>query len=233
MNKSIAMINGLILPPKGKHTATVIFSHGLGDSAQGWIDVVQQFHKLKDHDHIKFVLPTAPVQPVSINGGISMNSWYDIKSLQEKGTEDKDDVDRAKLRIDTLIQSEVDEGISSDRIIIGGFSQGAALSIYTFYQSKHKLAGCMALSGYLPIASKFEELSKDNINKSSPMIQFHGEIDQVVKFDWGKKTNEVLANIGCTNLQFIKFSNLGHSCNFNEVQDMDKFLRKYLPKQQL
>lgn len=66
-----------VLEAVGKHTATVIFAHGLGDTAAGWIPLARELQpKFK---HVKWVLPTAPEQPVSINMGMRMTSWFDIQ----------------------------------------------------------------------------------------------------------------------------------------------------------
>ena len=32
----------------------------------------------------RWVLPTAPMQPVTLNGGIEMPSWYDIEGLTDR-----------------------------------------------------------------------------------------------------------------------------------------------------
>jgi len=59
-----------------KHTATVIFVHGLGDSGQGWEPVAQMFKKDPELNHVKWILPHAPSKPVTANFGMVMPSWY-------------------------------------------------------------------------------------------------------------------------------------------------------------
>ena len=65
-----------VKPTLGKHSATVLIMHGLGDTADGFTPVAEMLSS--QLDHIKFVLPTAPTQPVSLNMGMPMPSWYDI-----------------------------------------------------------------------------------------------------------------------------------------------------------
>lgn len=74
-----------ITPADGQHSATVIIMHGLGDSSEGFADVAEMFSARMPH--VKFVLPTAPRQPVTLNGGASMNSWYDIAGLDDRAAE--------------------------------------------------------------------------------------------------------------------------------------------------
>ena len=60
-------------PDDGKHSATVILMHGLGDSADGWADAAEYWNA--QLPHVKFVLPTADIRPISLNGGSPMTGW--------------------------------------------------------------------------------------------------------------------------------------------------------------
>ncbi|KAM9959488.1 hypothetical protein ACTFIR_000565 [Dictyostelium discoideum] len=209
------------------HSATVIFSHGLGDSGAGWIDVMEEIQS-RNNGHIRFICPNAPVQAVTLNGGFKMPSWYDIKSLSSRGDEDPAQVDESKNIIETIIKHEMEEEkIPAERIIIGGFSQGAALSLYTFYsQTETKLGGCIALSGYLPLATKFVAIS---LNKEQPLLMIHGDCDQVVRHQWGKLSFDHLKTQGI-NGEFITLQGLGHHSSPEEIDSMTKFISKTLPK---
>eukprot|EP01132_Coremiostelium_polycephalum_P002430 gene2430-3000_t len=230
MIKNITSIlnNSVVQKELVKHSATVIFCHGLGDTGDGWSDVTEMIQR-RGLEHVKFILPNAPIQPVTINNGMSMNSWYDIKSLTDRGDENKSQVDSSKDIIEAIIKNEVENGIPSERIVISGFSQGAALSLYTFYQTEYKLAGCMALSGYLPLLPVFSTLMTP-VNKQQPLIMFHGEIDQVVRHSWGKKSFDTLKSNGI-NGEFISFPYLQHGACEEEIEKMTEFLKKRLPKQ--
>eukprot|EP00923_Selenidium_pygospionis_P049485 GHVN01085252.1.p1 GENE.GHVN01085252.1~~GHVN01085252.1.p1 ORF type:complete len:281 (+),score=51.20 GHVN01085252.1:843-1685(+) len=119
------------------HSGVVIFSHGLGDTSEGWASMFKQLSR--GMPHVKFILPTAPIQRVTLNGGMPMPSWYDIASLDEESreTDNSDGIDESRDRINKIIDHEINENkIPSNRIIVGGFSQGGALSIYTALQRK-------------------------------------------------------------------------------------------------
>ena len=60
--------------------------------------------------------------------------------------------------INSLITAELDDNpnILPSRIVIGGFSQGAALSLLTTLTSERKLGGAIALSGWLPLRTKIK-----------------------------------------------------------------------------
>lgn len=129
------MSKQVVIPASVKQTATIIFSHGLGDTAAGWSPFA---HSLKSrHPHIKWILPTAPNQPVTLNGGMPMPSWFDIRSLTppvmgQPSMEDEAGMLTSSRRISQLISDEVDNGIPSDRIVVAGFSQGE----FTSFQSE-------------------------------------------------------------------------------------------------
>ncbi|RHY30101.1 hypothetical protein DYB32_004611 [Aphanomyces invadans] len=122
--------------------------HGLGDTAHGWADSI--LHIAQRLPHLKCVLPTAPTQPVTLNMGMAMPSWYDIRSLTDREGDPCSGIDASRERIENIIQAEIDGGISPSRIVLGGFSQGGAMSLYTGYQLDKALGGILVLSGYLP-----------------------------------------------------------------------------------
>lgn len=95
--------------------------HGLGDTGHGWADTLRQIKP----DYVKLICPTAPVAPVSLNMGMPMPSWFDLFSLETDGLEDAEGVKKASETIVSLIEKEkTSHNIPSDRILLGGFSQG-------------------------------------------------------------------------------------------------------------
>ena len=64
--------------------------------------------------------------PVTLNGGMSMPAWYDIRSLDEadKDREDMEGVDCSVNFVRDLVrEEETSHGLNSDRVVVGGFSQ--------------------------------------------------------------------------------------------------------------
>lgn len=110
-----------VLPPDGQHSASVVFMHGLGDSAEGFADVAEML--AQKMPHVKFVLPTAPTNPVSLNGGMRMNSWYDIVGLDDRASETCDGLEESCEIVRELLQKENDAGIPYHRMALAGFSQ--------------------------------------------------------------------------------------------------------------
>lgn len=78
----MSVLKTLIINPRSgvKPTATLFFMHGLGDSSAGWSDVAQMLSQRPSLSHVRFVLPNAPIQPVTLNMGMPMPSWFDSRS---------------------------------------------------------------------------------------------------------------------------------------------------------
>ena len=71
-------------PLEGPHQYTMIFLHGLGDSAEGFEDVFNKKNRPPCPKNCRIVLPTAPHAPVTCNGGAYCTSWFDIFTLSDK-----------------------------------------------------------------------------------------------------------------------------------------------------
>jgi poly(3-hydroxybutyrate) depolymerase len=65
--------------------------------------------------------------------------------------------------IGQLITAEVDSGTDPGRIVLGGFSQGATMSLLTGLTGERKLAGIAVLSGWLPLRNKFKAVSRTDL----------------------------------------------------------------------
>ncbi|KAI9596509.1 Phospholipase/carboxylesterase/thioesterase [Syncephalis fuscata] len=212
--------------PRKKHTATVFFIHGLGDSGAGWAPVTEELAELMPH--VKFVLPNAPTRPVTLNFGMSMPAWYDIQSLAEMD-QDEDDkgLSDSLAKLTKLIRDEIYKGIPSNRIVIGGFSQGSAMALLTGMTFDFKLAGIVSLSGYLPLRTKISTMMSD-ANRKTPIFMGHGDSDEVVQYKFGTLSEQTLKKLGYP-VTFKAYRGMGHSSSPEELRDMLKFLQEVIP----
>lgn len=206
--------------------AVLIFLHGLGDQGSSWHLQLSTMIP----SYIKCLCPTAPVQSVTLNMGMQMNSWFDLRSLNPLDPEDEEGINAACKRIHDLIDEQEKLGIPHNRIMLGGFSQGGALSLYSALRYPKKLAGVVALSCWLPLHRNFPAAATE-ANKQIPVIQCHGNQDVVVPLNWGRATEVVLSTfLDKTNYQFKVYNGLGHSSSTAELADALDFIRKHLPK---
>lgn len=223
----------LRFPAVGTHTATVIFVHGLGDSGHGWASAVENWRRRSRLDQVKFILPHAPSIPITCNGGFRMPGWYDIVSLDGtpeslRENEDETGIKASQAYFHDLIQQEIDSGIPADRIVLGGFSQGGAISIFSGLTAKVKLAGIVGLSAYLLLASKFKELlPSPELNKDTPIFMAHGTQDVVVPTAMGILSHDTLKESGY-NVTMRTYP-MGHSACLEELDEVEAFLGTRLP----
>ena len=117
--------------------------------------------------------------PVTLNGGFPMPSWFDLYSLDSTGRVDEHGIERAKTLVHELINNEEKAGIPSNRILLGGFSQGGALALYSGLTYSKPLAGILALSCWLPLHEKLSWAGSPNVN--TPVLQCHGDADHIVR----------------------------------------------------
>ncbi|KAH9884006.1 Phospholipase/carboxylesterase/thioesterase [Xylariomycetidae sp. FL2044] len=224
----------LLFPAAKKHTATVIFVHGLGDTGHGWASAVENWRRRSRLDEVKFILPHAPNIPITCNGGMQMPGWYDIFALTGstqglRANQDEAGIIVSRAYLTGLIQAEIDSGIPADRIVLGGFSQGGAMALFTALTAPFKFAGIVGLSSYLPLDAKMPEFLKENdVNKKTPILMCHGSIDMVVPTAFGKESSEILKKMGY-DLTFKLYPGMGHSACLEELDEVEAFLGSRLP----
>lgn len=215
-----------IVPAARKATAAVIFLHGLGDTGHGWAEAFAGIRT----PHIKYICPHAPIMPVTLNMNMSMPSWFDIIGLSTDAEEDESGIKRASENIKALIDQEVKNGIPSHRIVLGGFSQGGALSLYTALTTQQKLGGVVSLSCWLPLRSSFPQASANMANKDIHFLQCHGEADPLVPLVFGSLTVEKLKSlVNPSNVTFKTYPRMPHSACPEEMMDIKQFIEKQLP----
>ncbi|KAI5467883.1 acyl-protein thioesterase 1 [Mariannaea sp. PMI_226] len=224
----------IVVPAAKQHTATVIFAHGLGDTGHGWAGAVENWRRRQRLDEVKFILPHAPRIPITINGGMAMPGWFDVMALggdvaSMVRREDAEGIKRSQKYFHDLIQQEIDSGIPADRIVIGGFSQGGAMSIFSGLTFKAKLAGIIGLSAWLTLSQSFASMvSPTDANRQTPVIMYHGDMDPVVPTNLGRMSKDKLTELGY-DVTWKTYTGMEHSACLEELDDVEAFLRARLP----
>ena len=107
----------------------IIWLHGLGADGHDFEPVVPQFKNAEKDLH--FIFPHAPVQPVTINGGMRMRSWYDIKMMDIGKMPDEQGIRDSEQKVLELIEAQIKAGYQPSQIVLAGFSQGGAIALHT------------------------------------------------------------------------------------------------------
>lgn len=221
----------IVLKPVGKHTATVIILHGLGDSARGWLSGAELF--AQSLPHVKFVLPTAPSIPITLQGGMPATAWCDIPirsplEIQNAITSKPGHIDASVCEIAKLIAQECQGGIPPSRVVLVGFSLGGCAAAWTALQVNFALAGLVMLSSAV--------LGDVNIKMSAvctrvPVLQCHGSADFMIPLFGAKLSQQRLEASGMS-VDFHEFLG-GHEMNEEPVAHTLRFLTTRLPQGEL
>jgi predicted esterase len=178
--------------------------------------------------------------------GMRMPGWYDIKSLSTLDDREEDEAGIIKSRdyFHSLIDQEIEKGIPANRIVIGGFSQGGAMSLLSGVTYKNQLGGVFGLSCYLLLQKKIKDMiPTDNPNQNTPIFMGHGDADQVVAHKWGKKSADVLTEHGykvdfrtykyvipkLTHIMTNALRGLVHSADDSEIDHLEAYLNQQIP----
>lgn len=175
-------------------TASIIILHGLGADGSDFVPFCSEL-TLEEIGPVRFVLPSAPVRRVSLNNGYPMQAWYDILPTNGPRREDEASLREAHVQVMWLIEREIERGVPSERIVLMGFSQGCAMTLMTGLRCPHKLAGLVAMSGYLPLAGT-TEAERHPANQHTPIFMAHGSEDDVVSITRGAAARDALTALG-------------------------------------
>ncbi|PRP88797.1 Phospholipase/Carboxylesterase family protein [Planoprotostelium fungivorum] len=212
-----------VLPPRGDHKYTIVWMHGLGDSSEGFRDLFEQFVM----PNTRVVLLNAPVMPVTANGGMRMQSWYDIRSFDRSEglnrDEDHEGIDQAADAIKRVLEEET-KRVESNRVIVGGFSQGAAMTLRVSLPYEKKLGGITPCSGYLLQNERYPGLLGPHA-RETPILAYHGAVDEVVPLEFAEVGYKKLMECGVKeNLDLRVERRLGHSMSNSQISELFSFM---------
>jgi len=205
-------------------SVAVIWLHGLGADGNDFVPIASELD-LTGCPPIRFIFPSAPSMPITWNSGYVMPAWYDISGSDLVSKQDSQGIAKSAVSIGELIDDQFKSGIKYENIVLAGFSQGCAMTLHTGLSFQHKLAGIVALSGYLPLADTFKSTAH-SANQSTPIYMAHGTADPVVVIKRGEDSRDLLSSLGYK-VEWHTYP-MQHSVHPNEISDISNFLKKIL-----
>jgi len=212
------------LHPGAEPKASIVILHGLGADGTDFLSFADEL-KLASVGPVRWVFPRAPVRPVTINGGHPMRAWYDILGADLAKREDGAGLRESFAQVHALLDREVARGVPAHRIVLGGFSQGCAVTLGAGLRYPQRLAGLVGLSGYVPLADTTAAERKD-ANALTPVFLGHGRSDGVVSLARGTAGRDLLQQ-QAQPLEWHDYP-MEHSVCMEEVQDLQRWLLKVL-----
>ena len=204
--------------------ATIIIMHGLGADGNDFVPIAQQLD-LSSMGPVRFLFPSAPVIPVTINGGMAMPAWYDILTSDLVRREDEAGLRQSQAEIEALIAHEKLRGMPASRIVVAGFSQGCAMALMVGLRHAEPLAGLVGMSGYLPLAD-LTATEHSSASLQTPIFMAHGTRDGVVTLPRATASRDALQALGYT-VDWHDYP-MEHSVCPQEVNDLAQWLRRVL-----
>lgn len=186
-------LDAVIMEPPGEATASLIWLHGLGADGHDFEPLIPQLD-IVERFGVRVILPHAPVQPVTINGGMPMRAWYDIRLADLEQAVDIVGIRRAIGLLQALIEVEQGRGVPASRILLAGFSQGGVIALLTGLEATEPLAGLVGLSTYLPLAAHPDG---EPLQCGAPVFLGHGSGDGVVPLTAAERARAELRRHGC------------------------------------
>jgi phospholipase/carboxylesterase len=204
--------------------ASVIVLHGLGASGDDFVPVCEQLD-LSTVGDVRYVLPHAPMRPVTINNGFVMPAWYDILALGGQAGEDETGLRASQALVEGLVAREVARGVRSECIVLAGFSQGCAMALLTGLRHRERLAGIVGMSGYLPLAER-TAAERSAANQTTPIFLAHGRFDPMIALARAAESRDALRALGYA-VQWHEYP-MEHSLCLPEIEDLQQFLLQVL-----
>lgn len=220
---------------RSHHTGALIWLHGVGDSGAGFEWLRKELAEL-GVSQVKVVLPDAPMRALQAAGGGKKRAWFGLQSmpvsLEEPDDMCNDGLAPSVAHVHGLIDAQIASGVAAERVLVGGFSQGAALAAWAAAECTLKLGGVVLWSGYAPRAQALEQaLRSSKSARGVPFVACHGDADDKVKPECGARLVATLRAAGVLVHAHKVFEGLKHGCTREQIEQLAALLRQVAPKQ--
>jgi len=216
--------DAVVLAPAAPAAASVIWLHGLGADGHDFVPIVPEL-KLPAEPAVRFIFPHAPIRPVTLNNGMRMRAWYDLRTLTAEGRADESGIRESAARLGEYVARERAAGVASTRIVVAGFSQGGAVALHAGLRHAEPLGGILALSSYLALAASLPA-ERSESNRATPILMCHGLYDPVLSHSLGVMSRDALQALGYK-VEWKEYP-MQHQVCLPEIQDVSRWLQARL-----
>lgn len=208
----------------------VVLLHGFGAPGD---DLVALWKMIRVPDDVRFVFPVAPL---ALDGGLQGGrAWWMLdmeriaRDMASGRGRDVQAVPKGLSEARTSLMTLLDQlqeqwNIPSDRIILGGFSQGAMLACDTILRTDRPFAGLVLLSGTLIARDEWLPLMPNR--KGLPVFQSHGTDDPLLPCETAKDLRKAMTDQGIP-VKWHEFKG-GHEIPFDVLKELGAFITTHL-----
>lgn len=201
---------------------SILWLHGLGADGHDFAPIVPELLR-PGWPELRFVFPHAPVRRVTLNNGVPMRAWYDLRNLELDQRADETGVRESIAQVDALIAREGERGIPPERVLLAGFSQGGAIALAAGVRREAPVAGIIGLSTYLPMGSSTAaEATPGGLR--TPIFMAHGQLDPVVQEAYGVHSRDLLQRLGAQ-VDWRVYA-MPHSVCAEEIRDLGDWMQQ-------
>lgn len=183
-----------------KATGAVVLLHGRGGSAEDILGLAEAFYDPR----LAYLAPQA-----------AGNTWYP-NSFLAPIAQNEPWLSSALRKVEATIQLAVDAGVSRDRIVVCGFSQGACLSTEFVARNPGKYAGLVAFTGGL-IGPPGADLTHSGDLQGTPAFLGSGDPDPHVPWARVEQSAEVLRGMKAL-VTLQRYPGRGHTISQEEIE---------------
>lgn len=201
-------------------THSIVILHGLAapritvlDAACRWAEAMPT---------VRFVLPKARPQTLSLVRMENVPVWYDVRALDPNDGESCDGaIDKSREQIESILHRESAIVGGASRVALVGYSQGGALAIYTGLRRTIPLGAVVAISGYLPCRWNWKV---EPASRSVPFRYVIGNADPVVRSEWAKLSQDLLVKQGVLGAKVQWYPFVTHTPSLSMLSDVGIWL---------
>jgi phospholipase/carboxylesterase len=191
----------------------VVTLHGRGVTGEDLVPLAEEL-KLQS---LRFIFPNAPFDFMGFSNG---RAWYESPPRSHEG------LTESRRLLFRLLEDLEKEGVDPGRIVLMGFSQGAVMSLDVGIRYPQRLAGIIALSGYLYSADSIGT-EKSPASSGLPILLAHGTDDDVLPFSLSRQADKALKAHGFRT-KLLEYP-MGHQVIPEELEEVRSFIKAELP----